>query len=108
MDDPPMKREDAFSRSSRPKLKDKLLGKPPFRFLFDCITATGFSEGLGGPIPQQQGDQREADEGGISKRSDAVGIAMGSPSMLALERLSLDSSQRERIFFECLPRRTKL
>ena len=73
---------------SRPKLSDKLLGKPPFRFLHDIISnvtkATGFADGL------FEGDElvgiaikgKEPKCNYLTKIITCVGIALGNPSTL--------------------------
>lgn len=53
-------RPDAdWSSLDRPKLTEKLLGKPPFRFLHDIFTnlikGTGFAEGLYAPEEMDSG-----------------------------------------------------
>ena len=53
---------------SKPKMTEKLLGKPPFRFLHDTVSAvvstTGFGEGL------MQGDEQNS--GAISDKASKM------------------------------------
>ena len=70
---------------SRPKLSDKLLGKPPFRFLHDIISnvtkATGFADGLfeGDELVGTAIKGKEPKCSYLTKIITCVGIALGEP-----------------------------
>ena len=70
---------------SRPKLSDKLLGKPPFRFLHDIISnvtkATGFADGLfeGDELVGTAIKGKEPKCNYLTKIITCVGIALGEP-----------------------------
>lgn len=68
---------------SKPKMTDKLLNKPPFRFLHDTISAiintTGFAEGLYTPEEKDSANvnDREAKIAYLQKIITCVGICQG-------------------------------
>jgi len=65
----------------KPKMNDKLLGKPPFRFLHDTISAiistTGFAEGLYSPEEQDSSNitDKNAKIDYLTKIFNCVGIS---------------------------------
>lgn len=69
---------------SKPKMSEKLLAKPPFRFLHDTISAiistTGFAEGLYTTEEQDSGNinERDAKINYLQKMINCVGICIGS------------------------------
>jgi TRAF3-interacting protein 1 len=69
----------------KPKMTEKLLQKPPFRFLHDTITAvtntTGFGEGLyaGEELDSAAITDRQAKVNYLEKIFNLVGICQGSP-----------------------------
>ena len=66
----------------RPKMTEKLLGKPPFKFLHDVISAivqtTGFAEGLYTPEEQDSStyNEKDAKVNYLQKIFNCVGICM--------------------------------
>lgn len=70
---------------TKPKMTDKLLNKPPFRFLHDTISAivntTGFAEGLYTPEEKDSSNitERDAKMGYLNKMIACVGICVGGP-----------------------------
>ena len=70
---------------TRPKLADKLLGKPPFRFLHDVVSnvtqATGFGEGLysGDELDSGAIKGKAGKVGYLEKIITCVGICLGTP-----------------------------
>ena len=70
---------------SRPKLSDKLLGKPPFRFLHDVVMnvakATGFGSGLysGDELDSKAKRDKAGKIAFLNKIIACVGIVGGSP-----------------------------
>ena len=70
---------------SRPKLADKLLGKPPFRFLHDIISnvisETGFGEGLytAEELDSSTIQGKKPKMAFLDKMINCVGIADGNP-----------------------------
>ncbi len=69
----------------KPKMTEKLLGKPPFRFLHDTISAviqsTGFAEGLYTAEEQDSANinDKDAKVAYLQKIFNCVGICQGSP-----------------------------
>jgi TRAF3-interacting protein 1 len=67
----------------KPKMSDKLLSKPPFKFLHDTISAitvaTGFAEGLYSPSELDSGaiTDRQAKIDYLEKIFNLVGICVG-------------------------------
>lgn len=65
---------------TKPKMSDKLLGKPPFRFLHDTITSvistTGFGEALyeGGELDSASITDKDAKINYLNKIFNLVGI----------------------------------
>lgn len=65
---------------AKPKMSDKLLSKPPFRFLHDTISSiistTGFGEGLysGGELDSAAITDKEAKVAYLTKIFSMVGI----------------------------------
>lgn len=65
---------------AKPKMSDKLLGKPPFRFLHDTISSiistTGFGEGLysGGELDSAAITDKDAKVAYLTKIFSLVGI----------------------------------
>lgn len=65
---------------AKPKMTDKLLGKPPFRFLHDTISSivatTGFGEGLysGAELDSAAISDKEAKVAYLTKIFNLVGI----------------------------------
>ena len=81
----PQVKEKVGALISRPKMSEKLLNKPPFRFLHDTITAiirkTGFGEGL---YSEEEMDSSTFNEKGLKiayleKIFKLVGICQGAP-----------------------------
>ena len=72
---------------SKPKMTDKVLGKPPFRFLHDTvssiITTTGFGEGLFAPEEMDSANisDKEAKVAYLSKIFQFVGICKVSSQL---------------------------
>jgi TRAF3-interacting protein 1 len=71
---------------SKPKMTEKLLSKPPFRFLHDIVTAitstTGFADGLYGPdeLDSAAITEKNAKISYLEKIFNLVGICLVSPA----------------------------
>lgn len=75
---------------SKPKMSEKLLGKPPFRFLHDTITAvistTGFGEGLydATELDSAQITEKQAKLNYLDKIFNLVGICKVCLNLMSL------------------------
>lgn len=69
---------------SKPPMRDKLLGRPPFRFVHDAVTAvtdaTGFLRGaFSGPELEPKSMERDEKLHYLTKLLDLLGKALGKP-----------------------------
>ncbi|EFN51237.1 hypothetical protein CHLNCDRAFT_141253 [Chlorella variabilis] len=66
--------------SGRPKLTQELLSRPPFRFLHDIVTSTGFAPGLFTAAEQDaRSMDKEAKLAYLQKLQDAIAAVLGQP-----------------------------